>query len=129
MKKTIAKSNNAKTLSTIEETLAKLTPKQREKYDQEYQEFALSELLLAIMDQDTQSVRKLAKLAGVSPTIIQSMRSGEEKDYSLTVFFKVLQGLGYKKFTVTTQQGKNINIPLPNYSKKTNNNSNIKGFS
>lgn len=117
-KKTMPKSNKAKTLSTIEETLAKLTPKQREKYDQEYQDFALSELLLAIMDQDTQSVRKLAKLAGVSPTIIQSMRSGEEKDYSLTVFFKVLQGLGYKKFTVTTQQGKNINIPLPNHSKK-----------
>lgn len=113
MKKTIVK-----TLSTVEETLAKLTPKQRKKYDAEYQEFALSELLLAITDQDTQSVRKLAKLAGVSPTIIQSMRSGEKKDYSLTVFFKVLQGLGYKKFTVTTQQGKNINIALPNYSKK-----------
>lgn len=115
-KKTITKSNQP--LSTVEETLSKLTPKQREKYDTEYQEFALSELLLAIMDHDIQSVRKLAKMAGVSPTIIQAMRSGEEKDYSLIVFFKVLQGLGYKNFTVTTQHGKNINIPLPNYSKK-----------
>ena len=121
MKKTIAKKttpkNNAKTLSTVEETLATLTPKQREKYDQEYQEFALSELLLAILDQDTQSVRKLAKLAGVSPTIIQSMRSGEEKDYSLTVFFKVLQGLGYKNFKLE-RQGKKVNIPIELFASK-----------
>lgn len=109
MKKTNKVDNQP--LSTVEETLAKLTPKQRKKFDEEYKEFALSEMLLSIMEQDKTSVRKLAKVAGVSPSIIQAMRSGTKKDYSLTIFLKVLKGLGCKRFKVE-YHGKYLDLPI-----------------
>ena len=43
------------------------------------------------MAKDNVSVRKLAKIAGVSPTIIQAMRSGTKKDFSMQSFFKILK--------------------------------------
>jgi len=104
--------------TTYEEFYESMTPKQRQKHDDEYQELLLSELLIAITNQKELSVRKLAKEAGVSPAVIQSMRSGDSKDYSLKIFFKILKGLGYKKFTVTTPHGKNLHIPLPSSIKK-----------
>lgn len=52
------------------------------------------------MEQDEVSVRKLAKLAGVSPTVVQAMRSGTKKDFSMQSFFKILKGLGCKKLMV-----------------------------
>lgn len=104
--------------TTYEEFYESLTAKQRQKHDEQYQELLLSELLIAITNQKELSVRKLAKEVNVSPAVIQSMRSGDTKDYSLKIFFKVLKGLGYKKFTVTTQHGKNLHIPLSNTMKK-----------
>jgi hypothetical protein len=98
-------------LSTVDQTLASLTPKQRKKFDQEMEDFALEEMLLAIMEQDKTSVRQLAKISGVSPTIIQAMRSGAKKDYSLTVFLKVLKGLGCKHFKIE-RNGRYLNIPI-----------------
>jgi hypothetical protein len=109
--KKINKHDTPQQLSTSDEFLQKLTPKQRKKFDTELREFALSELLLAIMEQDNLSIRRLAKLADVSPSIIQSMRSAEKKDYTLTVFLKVLKGLGCKKLKVE-YKGKNINLPF-----------------
>lgn len=52
----------------------------KEVFEKAYTEFALSELLLSLMDEDDISVRKLAKAAGLSPTSIQKIRSGEQKD-------------------------------------------------
>ena len=46
--------------------------------DKEYKELLLSELLLAAMEHDHISVRKLAAAAGVSPTIIQGLKSGSK---------------------------------------------------
>lgn len=68
--------------STVEELIESLTPEERKKYDEEYREFLLSELLLAAMAKDNVSVRNLAKMAGVSPTIVQAMRSGTKKDFN-----------------------------------------------
>lgn len=119
--KKIKNEKSIQELSTVEQTLAKLTLKQRKKFDIEMQDFALEEMLLAIMEQDKTSVRQLAKISGVSPTIIQSMRSGTKKDYSLTVFLKVLKGLGCKHFKIE-RNGRYLNIPiqveLPKISKK-----------
>lgn len=98
--------------TTSERLYESMTPTQRQKYDDEYQELLLSELLIAITNQKELSVRKLAKEAGISPSVIQSMRSGEDKDYSLRVFFKVLTGLGYKKFNLE-RQGKKFSIEIP----------------
>ena len=72
-----------KVKSTANKFVESLTPKQRKEFFEEYRELLLSELLLAAMEQDEISVRKLAKLAGVSPTIVQAMRSGTKKDFSL----------------------------------------------
>jgi hypothetical protein len=81
--------------STYEEFMESKTPEQRKKYKEEYRDFLLSEMILAAMEEDDISVRKLAKLAGVSPTIVQEMRSGIRDNFNTKSFFKVLKGLGY----------------------------------
>ncbi len=85
-----------KTKSTSDEFIESLTPKELKKFKDGYRDFVLSELILAIMERDEISVRKLAKIAGVSPTVVQAMRSGSKKDFSMQSFFKVLRGLGCK---------------------------------
>lgn len=91
---------NKKIKSTCDEFVDSLSSKEKIKFDKEYKELLLSELLLATMEQDDISVRKLAKLAGVSPTVVQAMRSGSKKDFSMQSFFKILKGLGCKKLMV-----------------------------
>jgi len=89
-----------KVKSTADKFVESLTPKQKKEFFDEYRELLLSELLLAAMEQDEISVRKLAKLAGVSPTIVQAMRLGTKKDFTMKSFFKILKGLGCKRFMV-----------------------------
>lgn len=91
---------NKKIKSTSDEFIESLSPRELKKFKNGYKEFALSELILAIMEEDEISVRKLAKIAGVSPTVVQAMRSGTKKDFSMQSFFKILKGLGCKKFMV-----------------------------
>jgi len=86
-----------KVKTTSEKFLESLSKKEREEFEKEYKEFVLSELLHAIMEKDEISVRKLAKLADLSPTVIQAMRTGTKKDFTMKSFFKVLKGLGCKK--------------------------------
>ena len=88
---------NKKIKSTSEEFIESLDKKERKEFFEEYKELLISELILALMEKDNISVRKLAKMAGVSPTIVQAMRSGVKKDFSLKTFFKILKGLGCKK--------------------------------
>lgn len=88
------------TKSTIDTFIESLNPKELKQFNEEYKELLLSELLLAAMQQDDVSVRKLAKIAGISPTVVQAMRSGTKKDFSMQSFFKILKGLGCKKFMV-----------------------------
>lgn len=61
--------------STCEEFIASLSPAEKRKFDLEYQDLVVSELILAIIEQDEISVKKLEKLAGVSPTVVQAVRS------------------------------------------------------
>ncbi len=90
-----------------------LTVKEKNNLNEEYQELLLSELILAAMEKDKISVRKLAKLAGISPTIVQAMRSGTKKDFTLQSFLKILKGLGSKGIMVELHgQYIPINIPL-----------------
>lgn len=78
--------------------MGSMTPKEKKEYETELKDFIISELVLAAMEEDSISVRKLAKLAGVSPTIVQEMRSGVKKSFNTDSFFKVLKGLGYNLF-------------------------------
>ena len=106
-----------KVKSTVDELVESLSAKEKKAYDEEFKELVLSELVLALMEQDEISVRKLAKLANVSPTVIQAMRSGKDKDYNITSFFKVLKGLGIKKF-MFERNGKIVTLSIPNSTKK-----------
>lgn len=81
--------------STVEEFVESLTPEQKKEFDKEYKEFLISEMILAAMEEDSISVRALAKEAGVSPTIVQGVRSGERENVSLKSIIKILKALGY----------------------------------
>jgi len=80
--------------STYDEFIKSLTPQQKKDFEKEYKDLLLSELLIAIMEEDEISVRKLAKAAGISPTVIQGLRSGSKKNITMNNFLKILKVLG-----------------------------------
>ena len=84
--------------STHDKFIESMTVKQKKEYEKELKDFIISELILAAMEEDNISVRKLAQLAGVSPTIVQEMRTGTKKSFNTDTFFKVLKELGYNVF-------------------------------
>lgn len=69
---------------------------QRLLLDQEYRDLLVSELLIAAMQEDQLSVRRLASAAGVSPTIVQELRSGAKKNIRLDTLSKILDAVGYQ---------------------------------
>ncbi len=82
-----------KTLSTFEQEMKK--PKFKKAFEKSYKEFLLSELLLAIMAEDEKSVRSLAAEVGLSPTVIQKIRTGEQEDIKLRNFINITHACGY----------------------------------
>ena len=64
--------------------------------DQEYKELLLSELLIAAMEHDHISVRKLASAAGVSPTIIQGLKTGSKTNITIDTLSRILDAVGYQ---------------------------------
>ncbi len=86
--------------STVDELLESLSPKERKEFKEELQDLALSEIILALMARDAVSVRKLAKMADLSPSVVQAMRSGSKTDFSMQSFFKILNGLGCNKLLI-----------------------------
>lgn len=102
--------------STVDELIDSMNPKEKVAFDEELKDFVISELILALMERDNISVRKLAKLAGVSPSVVQAMRSSTKKDFSLNSFFKVLKGLGCKKFMIEFN-GQLIPLTMPTVKK------------
>jgi len=72
-----------KVSTTYDKFLKSLTPKQRKQFDKEHKEFLISEMILAAMEKDNVSVRQLAKMADLSPTIIQGIRSGIRKNVTI----------------------------------------------
>jgi hypothetical protein len=69
-------------------------PKFRKRFATEYAELALSELILALMEEDDVSVRKLAKQVGLAPSVVQSVRSGKHSNLTLKTFVKMVSALG-----------------------------------
>src|SRR5262245_56263793 len=82
-----------KPVSTVERWMKK--PSFREMFKKEYKEFLLSELVLALMADDSKSVRELARELGVSKTVIQNLRSGVQTDMKLSNFVKLTHAYGY----------------------------------
>ncbi len=91
----MTKLKNKKIKSTFEEFMTSKTPTEKKEYKDGYRDFILSEMILAAMQEDDISVRKLAKIANVSPTIVQNMKSGIQTSFNTSSLFKILQGLGY----------------------------------
>ena len=85
-----------KTKSTYEAFID--NKKQKKLLDKEYRELLISELLLAVMEEDHISVRKLASEAEVSPTVIQSLRSGKKTNITIETLPRILDAIGYRLF-------------------------------
>src|SRR3972149_5414754 len=81
-----------KTKSTYE----KFIENKKRLLDREYRELLISELLLAAMEEDHLSVRKLAAEAEVSPTIIQSLKSGKKTNITIETLSRILEVVGYQ---------------------------------
>lgn len=82
-----------KRLSTFEREMKQ--PSFRKKFEKEYKEFLLSEVICTLMDNNKKTVRTLAKEAGLSPALIQKIRSGKQDDVKLSNFINISHACGY----------------------------------
>jgi transcriptional regulator with XRE-family HTH domain len=83
-----------KSISTFEREMKSAHFKKA--FDKSYKEFLLSELLIALMKEDEISVRELAKEAGLSPTVIQKIRSGKQEDLKISNFVSIAHACVYR---------------------------------
>ncbi len=93
-----------KAQSTYDEYVNSLSKERKKEFDSGYQELILSELLQAIMKNDDISVRELAAAAGVSPTIVQGLRSGK-RNVTMDSVSKVFDVVGYE-LTIQPKESK-----------------------
>lgn len=85
-----------KALSTYEREMQ--SARFKKAFNKSYKEFLLSELLIALMGEDDFSVRELAEEVGLSPTVIQKIRSGKQDDLKISNFVSIVNACGYKVF-------------------------------
>lgn len=109
---------NATQLTTYERLIK--NQKRKAKIETEYKQLLLSELLISLMEEDHVSVRKLAKAAGLSPSIIQDIRSGKKENITLKSFSNIATALGYEIVLEKTTTATHIHNSAPfGLSKKT----------
>ncbi len=84
-----------KSSTSTYERLINEDPEFEKDLEKQYKDFILSELLLAVMEEDHISIRKLAKEAGVSPSLIQDLRTGKKDNLTLRSFSNIVEALGY----------------------------------
>lgn len=82
------------TLSTFENEMK--DPHFKAEFEKEYQEFLISEFLIEAMEKESFSVRKLAEETGVSASMIQKLRSGENTNISIKKLVLLLSALHYR---------------------------------
>jgi transcriptional regulator with XRE-family HTH domain len=68
--------------------------KRRRKFDRKYRSFVLAEIVHGLMELEGKSVRELAREVGVSPTVIQDIRSGGRSNVTLRSFLGIIAALG-----------------------------------
>ena len=71
-------------------------PKQKEKFDKEYNNFLIKEFLLEAMNENHISVRKLSEKSGVSTSIIQNIRSDKIANITINTLTSLMISLGYR---------------------------------
>jgi len=84
-----------KDFTSTYERLINEDPEFEKDLEKRYRKFILSELLLAVMEEDHISIRKLAKEAGVSPSLIQDLRTGKKDNLTFRSFSNIVEALGY----------------------------------
>lgn len=109
------KHSKEKPMSTYDELMQ--DPEFKKIYKKSYIELVLSELVIAIMNEDNVSIRSLAKQAGISPTIIQEIRSGKKDNINLKTFSNLINALGYD---IVLEKRKEKKIALPKRIKMRN---------
>ena len=81
-------------LSTFERKMQ--NPDFKAKFETGYQNFLLSELLIAMIKNDHISIEQLAKEVNISPSVIQDICSGKQKDLKISNFLEVATACGYR---------------------------------
>jgi len=84
----------AEKISTFDKLMQ--DPEWKSSFEKGYEKFLISEFLIEAMEENNISVRKLAEKAGVSPTLIQNLRSGKRLNISLNTLTPILSALHYK---------------------------------
>jgi hypothetical protein len=69
-------------------------PKRHRKFESKYRSFLLSEVIHGLMEQEGKSIRELAREVGISPTVVQDIRSGSRTNVTLRSFLGLVQALG-----------------------------------
>lgn len=69
-------------------------PQRKSRFERKYAEFLLSEVLLQLMQEANISIRVLAKKVGVSPAVIQDIRSGKRSNITLNNLLGIASSLG-----------------------------------
>ncbi|MBS4165404.1 Uncharacterized protein NEOC65_000462 [Neochlamydia sp. AcF65] len=70
-------------------------PARKKRMGEEYQKLLLAELISALIKEDHISVRKLAKVAKLSPSIFQDIRSGKKDHLTLESLANIISILRY----------------------------------
>lgn len=96
-----------KTKSTYDEFMQ--DSKWRQRFEDKYAQFLLSEIILGLMEQEKMSIRELARLVGVSPTVINGIRTGTRKNLTFKNFLGLASALGAK---VKIEKGKDSYLLL-----------------
>ena len=95
--------------STYEEFIE--NPENKKMVEEEYQELLLKELFLEMQEDKKVAVRKIAKDVGLSPRIIQSLKTGKQKNIRLTNFNKISHSFGYHiELVKDGKRGKKIRL-------------------
>ena len=71
-----------------------ISSKRRERFEEKYARFMLSEIVLGLMEQEKISVRQLAHAVGISPAVIQDIRSGKRKNITVKNLLGIASALG-----------------------------------
>lgn len=84
---------NKKALSTFEQEMQ--NSEFKADFERGYKDFALAEILISLMKENQKTTRGLAEEVGVSPTIIQKVKSGRQNNLKITNFLNIAEACGY----------------------------------
>lgn len=90
--KTSKRKKTLRSRSTFEREMS--DPTFKKEFEAEYHEFALSEMMFQLMEEKQMSVRGLAEAAGISPSVIQDIRSGNRSNITFHNLCKIVEALG-----------------------------------